>query len=94
MTFLMVLLAILATYRLAHMVAYEDGPFDILLSLRTWVALRSADTWIDRGLNCPLCSSFWLAWGIVLLPSVILLALGVAGGVLVLHTLLNQEARR
>lgn len=61
------LLAALAVYRLASMIAYEDGPWDIFVRLRTRVYQRWAGTWLARGSDCPLCISFWLAWPIALL---------------------------
>jgi len=52
------LLAILTCSRLAHMAAYEDGPFDLCTRIRN---LRLTDDWIGRGLRCPLCIGVWLA---------------------------------
>lgn len=79
-------LAILATYRLAHAIAYEEGPLGACEWLRSRVDPLQA-TWVGRGLSCPLCLSFWLAWLLALtLPGKwILNSLGVAGGALVLH---------
>jgi hypothetical protein len=62
--------AILAIYRIAFMVAREEGPFDVFDRLRRWAndALparashnRVTPHWIARGLACPLCISWWLA---------------------------------
>lgn len=94
------LLAILAAYRVAYLVAMEDGPFDLADALRGWV-MRTwppvkqpngllEETWQSRGINCPLCLSFWTALpagaGVVGwswdLP---LVWLGIAGAVLVIH---------
>lgn len=55
---LIVGLAILANYRLARMVALEDGPFDIFATLRRLLDPEQK-TWIGRGINCPLCVGFW-----------------------------------
>lgn len=94
------LLAVLAVYRLSHMVALEDGPFDVFANLRE----KTGQTdWIGRGLHCALCISFWLSgffgvvwlWlltGIVQSPYSTLFWLGTAGGCLVLHKLLYRDA--
>lgn len=62
--------ATLAIYRIAFMVAREEGPFDVLERLRSWAynrlpakvgQNRVTPHWIARGLACPLCISWWLA---------------------------------
>ena len=50
-------LAILATWRLCHLVAREDGPFDLILRLR----LRAGSGMVARLLDCPYCLSLWVA---------------------------------
>jgi hypothetical protein len=60
-----ILLSGLAVYRAAKMIATEEGPFSLFLKLRNRFL---GDSWIDRGLHCPLCVGFWLA----LIPSIIL----------------------
>lgn len=62
------ILAALAVYRLARMLAFEDGPFDVFVSFRTWVG------GYDYGVNgqpvsslgklvsCPLCIGVWLSF--------------------------------
>jgi hypothetical protein len=88
------LLALLGVYRLSHMIAMEDGPFDAFAELRDRVGQGN---WIGRGLHCPLCLSFWLSlcmvgWlgfvGLLLPPYNLISWLGLAGGCLVLHKLL------
>lgn len=54
------LLGALATYRIARMIADEDGPADLFASLRGAVD-SDQRTWVGRGLNCPLCVSVWVA---------------------------------
>ena len=49
--------AILATWRLAHLVAREDGPFDIIVRLR----LRAGDGVLGQLMDCPYCLSIWIA---------------------------------
>jgi hypothetical protein len=83
------LLALLGVYRLSHMIAMEEGPFDAFAELREKAGQR---TWIGRGLHCPLCLSFWIALvfavAITNPTNIALVWLGLAGGCLVLHRLL------
>ena len=89
MSWLAFALAVLATYRIAHMLTREDGPFDVFSQMREVVG---QDTWVGRGLHCVLCVSFWLslpaAW-LADLP-IVLGWLGVAGGVMVTHKLFDR----
>lgn len=94
MNWLDLLLLILASYRMAYLIAYEDGPGALALKLRSWAHFRWSNTphaWINDGVQCPLCLSFWIAPVLLTLLSVwpgggpfVVWALGVAGGVLVL----------
>lgn len=67
-----ILLAILATYRLAQMVVFDDGPLFIFAHLREWSdrnAKAEQDDGIKRGvmssitdgLHCPYCVGVWAA---------------------------------
>lgn len=85
MNALLYALAILATYRVAHLISsdYEEGPF----SAFAWVRSRIPQTnWVGRGVRCILCVSFWLSMvPAALLPLPFVLGwLGIAGGVVVL----------
>lgn len=53
-----VICAILSTYRLAILLAEEEGPFEIAAR---WRSLFPDDDWVGRGVRCPLCVSFWAA---------------------------------
>lgn len=81
-------IAILAVYRVSHMVALEDGPWDAFTELRERIGQR---TWFGRGFHCVLCISWWLALpaAIAIVPREpafwLLLWPAVAGGVLLLH---------
>lgn len=81
-------LASLATYRAARMVAMEDGPFDVFTRLQERIDQK---TWIGRGLRCTLCVSFWLALPAALLVGpadpreLLLLWGGIAGSVVIVH---------
>lgn len=49
--------AALASWRLCHLVAHEDGPFDLVLRLR-----RLAGGGVfGRLMDCPYCLSLWTA---------------------------------
>lgn len=81
------LLAALATYRLARMVATEEGPFGVFVALRGRLD-PDQRTWIGRGLNCPLCVGFWaapLALGLLWLWPPLAWWLGCAGAATLLQ---------
>jgi len=64
-----IVLAILATYRLAQLVALDDGPFDCVVALRglTVYSLKGNDrkgpVWhsLEELVNCPYCLGVWFA---------------------------------
>lgn len=56
---LYLVIAALATYRVARIITEEEGPFEIFARLRRRVA--DDQTWIARGLHCPFCVGFWVA---------------------------------
>lgn len=93
MTVFWFVLAVLATFRVANMIAREEGPFDMFAHLRSKVGKKH---WVARGLQCPLCISFWLSWAAVLLlpfadwQQYLLLALGCAGSVLGIYRWLDR----
>ena len=51
------MLAILATWRIAHLLALEDGPWDVIAHLR----IRLGDNFWGRLLDCFYCVSLWVA---------------------------------
>lgn len=71
--------AALAAYRLGRMIAYESGPMRAFERLRGLVFDRYGHTWIDDGINCPLCVSFWLALVLYWLPLWVIAPLAAAG---------------
>lgn len=87
------ILAVLAVYRLCHMLAVEDGPFDIFFRVREAVQNKFGPAhWVSRGFNCPLCMSFWvsLVTNILIFPGAdfvtfCLYWLALTGGVSVIH---------
>lgn len=94
-------IAILAVYRVALMVSSEKGPFAIFEGLRGAVAKAfppkdGKQHWLDQGINCPLCISFWL--GFAAAPIVrpagiyefIVIALAISGGAVVINLALSK----
>lgn len=49
--------AVLATWRLAHLVAAEDGPWDVVARLRR----RAGASFFGRLMDCFYCVSLWIA---------------------------------
>jgi hypothetical protein len=50
-------LAVLATFRVAHLLVREDGPFAILARLRSWLRRHR----LSGALDCLACASVWVA---------------------------------
>lgn len=50
-------LSALATWRASHLLAYEDGPADLVLRLRTW----AGSGFLGRMMDCFFCLSLWIA---------------------------------
>ena len=49
--------AVLATWRICHLFAHEDGPFDLIVRLRAPLG----DSELGRMLDCTYCLSLWVA---------------------------------
>jgi hypothetical protein len=49
--------AMLATWRLTHLLTAEDGPFDVIVQLRA----RLGDSVAGRAMDCFYCLSIWMA---------------------------------
>lgn len=83
-------LSVLAVYRMANMIANEDGPFDMFSRIRERVGQKN---WIGRGLHCQMCISFWLALiPAIFMPHFIMLDwLAIAGMVTIIVKRLNQR---
>lgn len=81
-------LAVLAVYRVAYLIAEDEGPMSLMANLRARLDPQRV-TWVGRGIRCPMCVSFWLALvaGVVvggLAPVSIVYGLAIAGAVLLL----------
>ncbi len=50
-------LAVLATWRVTHLLAREDGPADIVFRLRKW----AGDGFLGGLMDCFYCLSLWVA---------------------------------
>jgi hypothetical protein len=50
-------LAALAVWRVTHLIAEEDGPFDGVVRLR----VRAGDTWLGELMDCFYCLSVWVS---------------------------------
>jgi len=48
---------VLATWRVSHLVAKEDGPGDVVVGLRA----RLGDSWAGALMDCLGCTSIWVA---------------------------------
>jgi hypothetical protein len=53
--------AAFATYRVARMLALEEGPFGLFDKMRDGAERAFGDSWLGRGLACPYCTGFWIA---------------------------------
>ena len=51
------LIASLATWRVTHLLAQEDGPADVIVHLRTWVG----DKPLGELMDCFQCLSVWVS---------------------------------
>ena len=56
-------LAALATWRFAHLLAEEDGPGDAVVRLRAWLGASA----LGRAMDCFYCLSLWIAAPLALL---------------------------
>jgi uncharacterized membrane protein len=87
--------AVFATYRIARMLAFEEGAFGILERVRNSIDPEQA-TWLGRGLNCDKCIGFWVSLIIAcLLPFVswqmfIITWLGIAGAAVALGLVVER----
>ena len=58
-------LAVLATWRVTHLLAYEDGPADVVFRARRWLG----DGFIGSLMDCFNCMSIWVAAPLALFVS-------------------------
>jgi hypothetical protein len=80
------LLAVLATWRVSHLIVAEDGPWDIVVRLRR----RAGPGVLGRLMDCFYCTSLWIAAPFALvvtreLAAWVILWLAVSGGACLLE---------
>lgn len=90
------LLLALAVYRLARLIASDDGPGDVCIKLRAKLGAYDYDhkgrakTSLGRGVSCPYCVGMYAALGLWLLPKwtePVITVLGLAGAQAFLQSL-------
>lgn len=84
---------VLATWRLAHLLALEDGPFDAVVRMR----VRVGDGWLGQAMDCPYCLSLWIAAPLALLladslPGWVIAWWAISGGASLLERLSERDA--
>ena len=103
----MLILAVFASYRLAAMVAREEGPYGVFLKLRTFGGSYDYDeqgnitSLLGRGLACPLCVGvYWaclcacaVTWRTVA-GDFLILWMGIAGAQALLTELVAHDGVR
>ena len=80
--------SIMATWRLCHLVAGEDGPFDIVVRVRR----RAGNGAWGRLMDCPYCLSLWFAAPFAMVMAsgwlaAIILWLAISGGACLIEQL-------
>lgn len=86
------IVAVLATWRVSHLVSREDGPFDLIVRLRA----RAGDSMLGHLMDCPHCVGLWVAlpaaWWLVPSPVERLAGwLAIAGGASLAQRLVERE---
>jgi len=86
------IVAVLGTWRVAHLVAREDGPFDLIVWLRT----RAGDGTLGHLMDCPHCLGLWVAmpfagWLASTPGSWVAAWLGISGGASLAQRLIERE---
>jgi hypothetical protein len=89
------LLCTLAVWRISHLLAQEDGPFDVVFRLRRKVG----QGFFGALLDCFLCLSLWIALPFAFLSADtwidrIVAWLALSGGASILFLLTNRAAER
>ncbi len=87
-------LCVLATWRLTHLLAREDGPGDVIVRIRAALG----NSWLGTMMDCFFCLSLWVAipltWGFDLnLPQSLLLWLAMSGAACLLERISSWPNR-
>ncbi|RZS53403.1 DUF1360 domain-containing protein [Sphaerotilus mobilis] len=88
-------LCVLATWRLTHLLAREDGPGDLVVRLRASLG----HSWLGAMMDCFFCLSLWVAipltWSFdVTLPESLLLWLAMSGAACLLERISSSPGRQ
>lgn len=87
------ILSTLAVWRVARIVAMEDGPAAAFLHWRSWLTDKPPSwQWVADGFSCVLCLSFWLALPAALVwhgEAWLLAWLSLAGAAALLHRIVG-----
>jgi hypothetical protein len=86
------ILCTLAVWRIAHLLACEDGPFDIFVKLR----ILAGDSFWGTLLDCFYCLSVWVAVPFVFLlctdwPTGLVTWLALSGGASLLFKIMDRS---
>ena len=65
MDLLNLLLASLAVFRICHLIAWEDGPGDVIVKIRK----KAGNRWTGKLMDCPFCLSIWISFPVALIFS-------------------------
>ncbi|MFO0875115.1 MAG: DUF1360 domain-containing protein [Phycisphaerales bacterium] len=92
MPWMILVLAVLATWRVAHLVAFEDGPWDVIVRLRR----RAGTGMLGRLMDCPYCIGVWAAAAFALplsgsFAGWLLAWWGVAGGAAIIERVTARD---
>ena len=89
-------IGILATWRVTHLIAREDGPWDLIVRVRA----RAGSGMFGQLMDCPYCLSLWIAAPVALLsvgpwPARAAFWLAISGGASIIErSLSGLEHRR
>lgn len=87
-------LTLLAVWRVTHLLVHEDGPWDVLVRLRS----AAGALLLDRLVSCFLCTSVWVAVPFALLITVrwrelVVLVPALSGGAILLERIPQREQK-
>lgn len=87
-------LALLAVWRVTHLLVHEDGPWDVLVRIRRGAGALH----LDRLVRCFLCASVWIAVPFALLITLrwrelIVLVPALSGGAILLERIPQHEQK-
>lgn len=89
------LIASLAAWRIAYMLKYEGGPWDVFIRIRDWFG----NSVLGKAMDCIPCSSIWLAAALFLIPGIdyLVIVLAISSMVIIveaIHGMLRNEIAR